>query len=202
MSLYPDLEIKILNEGRYNRIIGIDEVGRGCWAGPVHVGAYIFTKDLEIIEGVKDSKLLNLKQRLSLCEKLKLHTHRIFSLKSSEIDEIGVGKSVERLISQAINCFSDEKTLFLIDGRFKSDFGENSRKIIDGDYLHYSIAAASILAKVARDNEMNELDLKYINYGFKNNKGYGTKAHREIIKKLGICEIHRRSFKPISFYAS
>jgi ribonuclease HII len=91
-------------------------------------------------------------------------------------------------------------TVFWIDGRFGRDFGMNSKQIVNGDALYYSIAAASIVAKVARDSLMDEMDSVYQGYGFCRHKGYGTREHLRALEMLGVTEIHRRSFRPVNQY--
>jgi ribonuclease HII len=198
--LYPRYEIELLNTGRYSRIVGIDEVGRGCWAGPVAVGAYIYSTNLKTVEGVHDSKRLAASKREAAYSVLKNHNYLVKLANVSEIDSIGIGKTVEQLIRSIVAELSTPDTFFLVDGRFATDFGKSVEQIIHGDFLHYSIAAASILAKVERDSLMRKLDLEYPDYGFAKHKGYGTKFHSEAISKLGICSFHRKSYAPIKKY--
>ncbi len=197
--LKPHFEIDLLSdkENNYRRIIGIDEVGRGSWAGPVAIGVYFYDLESEFVSGITDSKKLSIKKRESAYRLLSKHNYSVKIGSVQMIDKYGIGKTIEKLILQTVNLFNDGETFFLIDGTFRQDFGIHSRKIIKGDLNHYSIAAASILAKVERDNMMKELSNKFTGYGFERNKGYGTKFHRDALKSLGITEIHRKSFKSI-----
>jgi ribonuclease HII len=197
-GLSPKQELNILNEGIYSRIVGIDEVGRGCWAGPVAVGAYIFTAQQPRLRGVMDSKVLVLPKREKVYQRLSQHEYRVSYGSVEEIDSKGISKVIESLIANFVEEFHDGQTLFLIDGQFRRNFGSHSRKIIDGDAHYYSIAAASILAKVERDNLMVELSNQFPNYGLHKHKGYGTKEHQHAIDQFGICDIHRRSWQPIN----
>jgi ribonuclease HII len=198
--LTPQYELDILESGKYSKIVGIDEVGRGCWAGPVAVGAYIFESTTEVLDGIQDSKKLTANNRKEKHSLLKNHTYLVELASVEEIDFLGIGKTIEVLIQRIINKLSTPETLFLVDGQFSQSFGKNSKKVIHGDSIYYSIAAASILAKVERDDLMCSLDLQYPGYRFSKHKGYGTKEHRELIKSLGVCELHRRSYQPIKQY--
>ncbi len=195
--LYPDYELSLLNKG-YKYIIGIDEVGRGCWAGPTAIGVYVFNKDSNILNGVNDSKKLTLKQRLKVSESLIDSNFKIYLGEVGDINLKGIGKTIENLIQNAVTEFNNklgkDNCIFLIDGQFKSKFSSNSFKFIKGDSTYYSIAIASILAKVFRDNLMQELDINYPGYGFGKHKGYGTSKHLEAINTLGYCDIHRTSY--------
>jgi len=197
-GLSPKQELNILSEGIYSRIVGIDEVGRGCWAGPVAVGAYIFTAQQPRLRGINDSKVVVLPQRHKLYQRLSKHEYRVGYGSVEEIDTKGISRVIENLIARFVEEFDDSQTLFLIDGQFRRSFGANSRKIIDGDALYYSIAAASILAKVERDNLMIELSKQFPNYGLHKHKGYGTKEHQRAIDQFGVCDLHRRSWEPIN----
>jgi ribonuclease HII len=195
-SLFPQYELEILESGKYSRVIGIDEVGRGCLAGPVAVGAYSFSLESKKVEGINDSKQVSEKKRIAIHKKLSNHKFFVEYSTPEEIDSKGIAKAIESLIKKIIEKNSDDKAYFLIDGRFSEDFGNHSETIINGDSLHYSIAAAAILAKVERDNLMRDIEREYPEYGFAKHKGYGTKQHREAIKRFGFCPIHRKSFKP------
>ncbi len=197
--LKPSFEIDFLSntDNNYKRIIGIDEVGRGSWAGPVAVGAYIYDLSSEFVMGITDSKKLSLKKRLTVYPLLSSHKYHVKLGAVEMINKYGVGKTIEKLILQLVNEFNDGETFFLIDGLFRQDFGINSKKIIRGDSTYYSVAAASILAKVERDSLMTELEKKYTGYGFDKHKGYGTRFHIEALTSLGVSEVHRTSFKSI-----
>lgn len=195
------LELELLSKG-YKNIIGIDEVGRGAFAGPVVVGAFIFTQETHVIEGVYDSKKITRKKR-ELISEIFSTKEKIIKIGSVElIDKIGVGKTVEKLIQEVVREYSSPETYFLMDGYFSGLPHENSSQVVKGDSLHYSISCASILAKVFRDNLMQEIGSRYPFYNFQSNAGYGTAMHLEAIKKYGITPLHRLSFKPINDIAN
>jgi len=194
-------EQEFLNSSPYTRIVGIDEVGRGCLAGPVAVGAYIVTLDTPFIEGVDDSKIVSAKKRPLVSSNLSSSgAYDVLYADNTEIDSLGIAKTIEKLVAELILKYDSMDTVFWIDGRFKSDFGPNTKQIIDGDAKYYSIAAASIVAKVARDSLMDEMDRVYQGYGFCRHKGYGTKEHLRAIELLGRCPIHRLSYMPVQKY--
>jgi len=195
--LSPKFELELISSQEYTRVVGIDEVGRGCWAGPVAVGAYVFEVTSKKVKRVIDSKMLNKLQREEAHAKLSQHEYLVSYGELEDINSVGVGKTIEHLIQEIIQKFNNSKTFFLIDGQFAANFGKNSKKFIRGDSTFYSIAAASILAKVERDRLMEKLDLEYPEYGFARHKGYGTKAHREALARLGVCNLHRTSYIPI-----
>jgi ribonuclease HII len=198
VSLTTEFEMNLLNQG-YESIIGIDEVGRGCWAGPVAIGVFRF--DINHIYNpnilINDSKKLSMAQREDSYKHLSAFNHAILWGEVSTINELGIGKTIEMLISDAVNRYWSSKTLILIDGQFSKDFGTNTKKLIKGDSTYYSIASASILAKVERDRLMTQLSQNYPLYNFEKHKGYGTKNHIEALNNFGITEIHRTNYKPI-----
>lgn len=198
--LRPDFENSILNSGKYSRIIGLDEVGRGCLAGPVTVGAFAYGADTPALEQVDDSKVVSAKRRDKLAPQLSQSLHRVKFAAHDLIDEIGIARAIERLMQEIIDEWRDGKTLFLIDGKFSHSFGPDVEVVIDGDANYYSIAAASIIAKVSRDAHMCVEDTVYPEYSFAQHKGYGTKQHLTALQQYGPCEIHRRSFSPVSEY--
>lgn len=189
--LLPTYELEILSSGQYRRVIGIDEVGRGCLAGPVAVGAFEFNPSDDVIEQVQDSKLLKPELRDEL--NLLLWNPERHRVKYGEVEYMnnrGLAAILHDLLHEIVSEYDDGQTYFLIDGRFAPKF-PHSEQIIKGDLLHYSIAAASIIAKVQRDRLMESLDPLYPQYGFAKHKGYATKAHRQAIQNLGICDVHR-----------
>jgi ribonuclease HII len=194
------LEHEILSQG-YNRIVGIDEVGRGCFAGPVYVCGYIYTAKSPTLVGVNDSKQLSKKKRGELFGSLKSHNFLIKEGTVEAINNFGVGKTVINLISEIIVELSDGKTFFLIDGHFSQEFSTYSRQIIKGDTLHYSISCASIIAKEIRDGMMRDMGREFPQYDFEHNVGYGTATHIKAIKQYGITPQHRLSFKPMQKYS-
>jgi len=196
----PDtiLENALLKKG-YKYIIGIDEAGRGAWAGPVAVGGYMYTINSKVVSGVKDSKLLSSKQRTDLYEKIFEPICSFVEFGDVEqINEFGISNTITTLIKKIISKTNKRDIYYLIDGIFKEKFTPNSAKIIKGDLLHYSISCASILAKVSRDKVMTDFSKLFPNYSFDLNKGYGTQKHQDALKIYGITKIHRINYKPIA----
>lgn len=187
-------------------IIGIDEVGRGPLAGPVTVCAFaILETDLKLLDEVhaKDSKVLSEQKRDAVAAKLAQLkksgrcVYQVASTSPSTIDEKGLTKSIEMAIGTALkklNIYPEHADIYL-DGGLKapkSYFRQHT--IIKGDSKIPVISCASCIAKVHRDGLMNKYDLEFPGYGFLNHKGYGTPEHYKMIKKLGLCSIHRRLF--------
>lgn len=185
----------IFSSNKFERIVGIDEAGRGCLAGPVCIGAFVLDPNHSDLDFINDSKKLSFKLRSKLFNELSKYSHKVILVDNSEIDNLGIARVIENAISKIVAEFHDGKTLFLIDGVFKKDFGNFSKKIIKGDSIYYSIAAASILAKHTRDLFMINLSKSYPNFLFSEHKGYGTKKHIHEIQKFGYTDIHRKSFK-------
>lgn len=195
----PNLKLeRELQRDRYLIIAGVDEAGRGSWAGPV-VAAAVVLPFLNRYYGINDSKLLTAMQREQLFSKI----HEIAIdvgigvVENKEVDVMGVGQASYLAMRRAVNNLSIKPSFVLVDG-FKVGFSEiPSRGILDGDRRSISIAAASIIAKVARDRMMEKINDLEPQYGFNHNKGYGTVFHQRQIKRYGINRWHRRSFKPI-----
>lgn len=201
-SLKPNQEIELISKG-YDIVVGIDEAGRGPWAGPVAVGFYIFQSGSGCVDGIRDSKTLSSNVRGKLLPSILEEKPNFCLLGTSrQIDEFGIGKMIERLISGGITKVTrqnkDARILFLIDGYFKEKFEAEYKLIKKGDSKYYSIAAASIIAKETRDDLMRKYADKFPAYGFEKHMGYGTSFHRQMLEKHGPCEIHRKSFKPVS----
>ena len=190
-----EYENRFLSEGK-RLIAGIDEAGRGPLAGPVCVAMVIMPLDEDsIIEGVNDSKKLTEKKREKLFDEIisKAIAYHIEFVDENTIDTINILNATKLGMLTCINSISTKPDIVLIDAvPIKSDIETVS--IIKGDALSYSIACASILAKVSRDRLMLELDEKYPEYSFAKHKGYGTKLHIESLKKFGKCPCHRESF--------
>ena len=176
-------------------ICGVDEAGRGPLAGPVCAAAVILPKDLEI-PGLNDSKKLSDKRRRELFPVIKDQAiaYAIAFADHKEIDEINILQATYLAMERAIRQLSVQPELALIDGNRAKDFGVPVETVIHGDSLSASIAAASILAKVTRDDYMLQMAQEYPQYGFEIHKGYGTKAHYEALTKHGPCPIHRMTF--------
>lgn len=183
-------------EGGYKVIAGIDEAGRGPLAGPVAVAIAIMPLNPEkIIDGVNDSKKLTEKKRDELFEKI-INTAIAYNIEFVDehtIDTINILNATKLGMIKCIDEISVRPDIVLIDA-VKLDADVPTKSIIKGDALSYSIACASILAKVSRDRLMLELDKKYPMYNLKKHKGYGTKEHIENLKKYGPSPIHRKSF--------
>tara|TARA_B100000900_G_scaffold177603_1_gene150559 strand:- start:1803 stop:2399 length:597 start_codon:yes stop_codon:yes gene_type:complete len=181
-----------------NKIIaGCDEAGRGCLAGPVVAASVILPKYYKN-NLIKDSKKLSKIDREILQKTIKKEavSWSIGIVNEKKIDEINILNASFLAMHKAISSLKISPGLLLIDGnRFNSYPNINHKCIIKGDAKYLSIAAASILAKTYRDNLMNKLDIKYPQYGWKNNKGYPTKKHKLAINKIGICQHHRKSFQ-------
>jgi len=176
-------------------IAGVDEVGRGCLAGPVIAAAVILRNN---IPGLKDSKKLSKKKREELS--LIIMKNSYFSFGSSspkEIDEINILQASLLAMKRAILNLSVKPGKILIDGVHKPDLDIDTQTIIKGDSYIDEISAASIIAKVYRDRFMIRLSKKFSNYAWDRNFGYGTKAHFEGLKKFGVTSHHRKGFKPI-----
>lgn len=176
-------------------LCGVDEAGRGPFAGPVYAAAVILPTDKEI-EGVNDSKKLSEKKREELFEQIvkKAVAYSIASATVEEIDELNILQATFLAMRRTVEGLKRKPSLVLIDGNKNPDVGANSRCLVKGDSTSACIAAASILAKVARDRHMMELARQYPEYAFEKHKGYGTKIHRQMITEYGISPIHRRSF--------
>ena len=187
-------EKDLLNKG-YKLISGCDEAGRGPLAGPVVVASVIMPLD-DIIEGINDSKKLTDKKREELFDKIteKAVAYKIEVINEKVIDDINILNATKMGMENAINGLKIKPDFALIDAVKGLNLCCESLPLIHGDSLSYSIAAASILAKVYRDRLMLELDKKYPNYNFKKHKGYGTKEHISNLLKFGKCEIHRETF--------
>lgn len=176
-------------------VAGVDEVGRGPLAGPVVTAAVILPKDFSLI-GVDDSKKLSEKRREELFDQIKEAAicWAIGRREPDRIDEINILEATKEAMTDAINSLSIKPQHVLIDALTLKSVDIPQTGIIKGDATSVSIAAASILAKVTRDREMVEMGKLYPGYSFESNKGYGTAAHYEGLKKLGPCPIHRNSF--------
>lgn len=179
----------------YQVICGVDEAGRGPLAGPVCAAAVILPKHLEI-PGLTDSKKLTDKKRRELFPLIQEQAvaYGIGLASQEEIDEINILQATFLAMERALSQLNVRPDMVLIDGNREREFGVPVQTIIKGDSLSANIAAASILAKVTRDNLMVELAKQYPQYGFEIHKGYGTKAHYEALRQYGASPIHRRSF--------
>ena len=193
----PDFELenKLLSSG-YKYICGVDEAGRGPLAGPVCAAAVILPENC-VIEGLNDSKKLSEKKRDTLYDIIieKALSYSIAFGSVEEIEEYNILEATFIAMNRAIDSLDIKPDYALIDGnRVPKGINVPCDTVVKGDSKSFSIAAASILAKVTRDRLLLEYDEKYPQYSFKKHKGYGTKDHYAAIKEHGICEIHRKSF--------
>ncbi|MCX6153349.1 MAG: ribonuclease HII [Candidatus Kapabacteria bacterium] len=176
---------------------GVDEAGRGALAGPVCAAAVILKPDDYTHSGIFDSKALSAEKRELIFDFIVEHSlfHSICLMDNKRIDRINILEATMEAMHGAITGLKCKIDLLLIDGnRFKSN-GINYQTIIKGDSKRYSIAAASILAKVTRDRFMiNDADVRFPEYNFKQNKGYGVPVHIEALRKFGVCDVHREKF--------
>ena len=195
---YATLQIESqLWEQGFKLICGIDEVGRGCFAGPVVAGAVIFPQNIKLPEGIADSKLLKPKERERLADEIKkvAQSYAIAEICVNCINKFGIGKATQMAFRKAIKNLSINPDFVIIDAFYVKHLNRKKQKPVKGgDQLSVSIAAASIIAKVYRDKLMKNLHKKYPNYGFARHKGYGTKIHQNAIKKYGLTKLHRKSF--------
>lgn len=184
-------------------VLGIDEVGRGPWAGPVTVGAFLL--DLKNVnmgffkKYIRDSKSLTAQKRQIAFNEIEKNNYsfKTISVESKKIDKIGIQSAIIQSIYKLIKKFQGHFDFVLVDGNLKLKNASFYRSVVKADSSCFSVAAASICAKVTRDQTMINLSSLYPGYGFDKNKGYGTKSHMEGLKKLGPCPIHRFSYKPI-----
>ena len=189
-----EIENSLYSEG-YKMICGVDEAGRGPLAGPVCAAAVILPRGIEI-PGLNDSKKLTDKKRRELFPVIQelAVAYGIGFASEQEIDEINILQATYLAMQRAIDQLEGKADFALIDGNRARDFGLPVRTVVKGDSLSASIAAASVLAKVSRDNMMLELAKEYPQYGFEVHKGYGTKQHYEALREHGHCKLHRLSF--------
>ncbi len=187
-----------MNREQFQFIAGVDEVGRGPLAGPVVAAAVILDPQKPIL-GLADSKKLSQAKRDALSEEIKRNAlaWSIARADIEEIDQLNILQASLLAMKRAVETLNQFPQLALIDGNKLPDLACAMEAIIKGDSKEACISAASIIAKVARDKEMVEMDQRYPGYGFAKHKGYPTKQHREAIQTLGITPIHRRSFAPV-----
>jgi len=176
---------------------GVDEVGRGCLAGPVVSAAVIFKKNINL-KLMKDSKKIRFSKREEISEHIKNNSYYAIGTASvEEILNLNILQASLLSMKRAIDQLTIKPSLTLIDGNFAPKNLKNFKTIINGDEKIKVISAASIIAKVYRDNLMIKLSKKFSNYAWEKNFGYGTRAHLEGLKKFGITAHHRKSFKPV-----
>lgn len=178
-------------------VVGIDEVGRGAWAGPLVAAAVIFPENYKTRKSFYDSKLLNFSEREKLSKIIKKEAlcFGVGEVEVFEVEKLGLTAATQLAYTRALEKLNCEPEHYLIDAFYLNSLSRDTQTpIIHGDYLCSSIAAASIVAKVYRDNLMIEKANDYPNYSFEFNKGYGTIAHQEAIRKFGLSSIHRKTY--------
>lgn len=194
----PTLNLeKSLWSKNYKYICGIDEVGRGSWAGPLVVAGVILPRDFPLPEDLADSKLVKPLKRKILSEVIKQQSTGFYISQISPkiIDRVGITEATQLAFRQVASRIRPLPHFVLIDAFYIKHFNRKKQQpVIGGDKACASIAAASIIAKVYRDELMKKLHKKYPNYGFAKHKGYGTKDHQQAIKTNGFSKVHRRSY--------
>jgi ribonuclease HII len=199
-----DYERQFLQAGRA-RVAGIDEAGRGAWAGPVVAAAVILeTPCADRLAGVNDSKQLSPRQRERLYQVI-VENCRAFGVghgTAAEIDSFGIVSATRLAMTRAIAALSPPPDALIIDAVRLPTVPLPQSVFCFADSISLSVAAASIIAKVTRDRLMVDLDAQYPRYGFARHKGYGTRIHQVALQSIGPCEIHRQTFKPISALAA
>lgn len=207
VSLFPNLYVTGIGiefeqqarDAGYRFIAGVDEVGRGCLAGPVVAAACILDLDRELPEGLDDSKKLTEKTRDEVAHELKqvAVAYAIGQVEADEIDRINILEATKEAMLNAIASLAVPADFILVDALHLKQLSLPQRAIIKGDTVSASIAAASIIAKTYRDALMTGYAAEYPEYGFEGHKGYGAVSHFEALKKHGPCILHRKSFRGV-----
>ena len=196
-----EIERKLILQG-YRLIGGIDEVGRGCLAGPVAAGFVIFPPDVDdlLLSSVTDSKKLTARKRENLLKTIKSESicAEVGWASVAEIDDLGIAIATKLAMTRAMEKSLIQPDYLLVDAVKLDECPIPYEAIVKGDVISRTIAAASIIAKVTRDFHMSNLDMKYPGYSFEKNKGYGTRDHMIAIKSKGPTDIHRVSFEPVA----
>ncbi len=191
-----DLEAKAIAEG-YETVAGIDEAGRGPWAGPVVAAAVVLDR-ARIPDGLNDSKKLSEAHRERLFDEIAATARvGVGIADTAVIDQRNILQATLWAMAEGVRQLPVTPTLALVDGNRPPPVACETRCVVKGDSISLSIAAASIVAKVTRDRIMGKLDVEYPGYHFARHKGYGTSAHRLALARLGPSPVHRRSFAPI-----
>jgi ribonuclease HII len=207
VSLFDDIHVtsigldfeQLAHAEGYRFVAGIDEVGRGCIAGPVVAGACILDASKPLPEGLNDSKKLSAKQREEIATELKetVVAYSIGQVDADEIDRINILEATKVAMRHAIAALSPAADYLLIDALQLKGTSLPQRAIIKGDSISASIAAASILAKTYRDELMTAYDTEFPQFGFAGHKGYGCATHYAAIRSYGACSLHRKTFKGV-----
>ena len=192
------MQLDMLSQPVPQYVAGVDEAGRGPLAGPVYAAAVILDPAREII-GIADSKQLSARARQRLAAEIREHAlaWAVARVDNLEIDRINILNASLSAMVFAVESLKIAPQLALVDGAICPRLGCEVRAVVRGDATVASIGAASILAKVSRDEEMERMELAYPGYGFARHKGYPTAEHLAALARLGICPIHRRSFAPV-----
>ena len=179
-------------------VAGVDEAGRGPWAGPVVSAAVVLNKK-NIPSDLNDSKKISEKKRQSLYSSIcNSHFVGVGISSIEEIDNLNILQATFLSMKRALDNLDCSVDAILVDGNLDPGFDYKTECIVNGDSISFSIAAASIIAKVTRDNLMSKIHKEFPNYNWKRNKGYGTKEHRNALDMYGPCKYHRKSFSPIN----
>lgn len=204
-GLRPDFSIeKTFLEQKIRYIAGVDEAGRGALAGPLSLGMVIYDPSIfesvppEIIDTVADSKQLTHKRRIramQVIQKYALAYTRIF-IPHTVIDTCGINAATELAVKKMLKKIPVKPDIVMMDGNFRFSTGVPFHSVVKGDCRSLSIASASIIAKVTRDDIMCRVENRFPGYGFSSHKGYGTRTHINAINSLGLCAIHRKSYDP------
>lgn len=203
---HPDLRFELpLWESGFTVVAGIDEAGRGAWAGPVAAGAVILPSGamgaelLERLRGVRDSKVMTSRQRTVWAEQIRLAALAwgVGFAECREVDALGIVPATRLAMERALTACDSRIQHLLVDAVRLPGVNIPQQALIKGDARSLSIAAASVLAKTARDAVMIEMEDSYPGYGFAMNKGYGTAVHRAGLDEIGPCPMHRFSFAPV-----
>jgi ribonuclease HII len=189
------------------RVAGVDEAGRGPWAGPVFAAAVVFDRE-EVrnlfdgpLKGLTDSKRLSAARRRLFFDQITSNPRidwAVTQVSAADVDRLNILQATLQAMARAIESLRTPPDLVLVDGPTAPKAACSVRRIIRGDSLSLSIAAASVLAKVSRDRWMCGLDARYPGYGFARHKGYGTAAHQAALLRLGPCPEHRKTFRPVA----
>ena len=200
---YPDLRFETpLWSSGFTAVAGLDEAGRGAWAGPVSAAAVVLPPDaglLEKLHGVRDSKQMTSRQRAAWVDRIQAAAlvWGVGFAEAHEVDEVGIVPATRLAMERALSACGCEVQRLLVDAVYLPGLNIPQQILIKGDARSLSIAAASVLAKTARDAVMLELEETYPGYCFARNKGYGTAAHRAGLDEIGPCKLHRFSFAPV-----
>ena len=207
VSLFPDIEVtecgldfeELARSDGFRVVAGVDEVGRGCLAGPVVAAACILDLSKPLPDGINDSKQLTAEQREEIGAQLRTEctSYAVGVVDAAEIDRINILEATKLAMRLAIAGLTPNPDFLLIDAVQLKGLTIPQRSIIKGDSLSASIAAASILAKTYRDNLMRRLDADFPGYGFAEHVGYGTRTHRDALRTNGPCPLHRTTFRGV-----